>query len=270
VQPEAFLTVRPSDDPRHWTLAVEPELCTGGGFLFGGCGLGACIEALERTTDRPLIWATGQYLSYARPPSTLDIDVAIPVTGRSVTQARATAHVGATEILTVNAALGRRDFDAEGTFVTMPDVPAPDDCPGRKPRTDLPSIHLHLEQRMALGTAIDFDEGSFESRPMPGGRSALWVRIADMPETTAAKLGVLGDYVAFGTAQAFGQAIGGNSLDNTLRVVSLAPTDWVLLDIQFHALSHGFGHGQVLLWAEDGTLLGIASQSTISRRWRDG
>jgi acyl-CoA thioesterase len=96
------------------------------------------------------------------------------------------------------------------------------------------------------------------------------VRIADMPETTAAKLGVLGDYVAFGTAQAFGQAIGGNSLDNTLRVVSLAPTDWVLIDVQFQALSHGFGHGQVMLWAEDGTLLGIASQSTISRRWRDG
>ena len=49
----------------------------------------------------------------------------------------------------------------------------------------------------------------------------------------------------------------------------LVETEWVLLDIQVHAIQHGFGHGLVHLWAEDGTLLGIASQSCIVRYWSD-
>jgi len=48
-----------------------------------------------------------------------------------------------------------------------------------------------------------------------------------------------------------------------------APGEWVLLDIRFEAIVNGFGHGVVHLWAEDGTLLATASQSTIVRFWRD-
>ena len=58
---------------------------------------------------------------------------------------------------------------------------------------------------------------------------------------------------------------GGNSLDNTLRVGHLVPTEWVLLDIQVHAVERGFGHGLVHMFAEDGTLLATASQSCIVR-----
>ncbi len=54
------------------------------------------------------MWATAQYLSYANPPSIMDIDVTIAVAGKQVTQARAVGHVGDREILTVNAALGQR------------------------------------------------------------------------------------------------------------------------------------------------------------------
>ena len=62
---------------------------------------------------------------------------------------------------------------------------------------------------------------------------------------------------------------GGNSLDNTLRVGRLVPTEWVLLDIRVDLIANGFGHGVVHLWAEDGTLLATASQSTIVRYWKD-
>ena len=60
---------------------------------------------------------------------------------------------------------------------------------------------------------------------------------------------------------------GGNSLDNTLRIVKLVPTEWVLLDILIHAVERGFGHGLVHMYAEDGTLLATASQSCIVRFW---
>jgi acyl-CoA thioesterase len=43
----------------------------------------------------------------------------------------------------------------------------------------------------------------------------------------------------------------------------------VLADVRVHAVADGFGHGLVHLWAEDGTLLGTASQSAIVRAWRD-
>jgi hypothetical protein len=42
----------------------------------------------------------------------------------------------------------------------------------------------------------------------------------------------------------------------------------VLLDIRVDVVSNGFGHGQVHLWAEDGTLMATASQSALIRLWR--
>lgn len=265
MEPLPFLGLEATHNPHRWLLPVVPRLCTGHDFLFGGCGLGAAIEALERTTGRATIWATAQYLAYANPPSVMDIDVTVPVNGSTVSQARAVAHVGDTEILTVNAALGHRDLEHRGQFQAMPEVPPPDDCPARPPRfaLDRESIMRHIELRLALGRQFD----DFDGVPRPDGRSALWARIAELPETTAAKLAVLGDYVPFGTSQALGRPVGGNSLDNTLRVVRLVPTEWVLLDIRVHAVERGFGHGLVHLWAQDGTLLATASQSIIARPW---
>ena len=83
-----------------------------------------------------------------------------------------------------------------------------------------------------------------------------------------AALAVLGDFVPMGVGQALGIRGGGNSLDNTLRMVKLVPTEWVLLDIHVHAVERGFGHGLVHMFAEDGTLLATASQSCIVRFWQ--
>src|SRR3954447_18959316 len=110
----------------RWFLPVTSGISTGHSFLFGGCALGAAISALEGSTGRPIIWATAQYLSFARPPSVMDIDVTVASEGRQTTQARAVGTVGNTEILTVNAALGDRELPASGQWPTMPKVPAPD------------------------------------------------------------------------------------------------------------------------------------------------
>src|SRR3954452_22692374 len=258
-----FLGLTATHNPHRWILPVVPGLTTGGGFLFGGCGLAAGIEALERSTERPVVWATAQYLSYARPPDIVDLDVTIPIAGRSATQARATAHVVDREILTVNAALGLRDHDAEGQWEEMPTVPPPDECPPRayrRPRDD--SIMQRLDMRLAAGR--DFHD--FDGTPGEG-RSALWARMPEVLDMSAASLAVLGDYVPFGVGQALGRMAGGTSLDNTIRVAKLVPTEWVLIDIVVHAIANGFGHGLVHLWAQDGTLLATASQSCMVRYW---
>ena len=264
VDAREFLGLEATHNPNRWHFQVTPGLCTGGGFLFGGCGLGAAISAMEGTTGRPVVWATAQYLSYAQPGSVVDIDVTIAVSGRNSTQARAVGHVADQEIFTVNAALGARGLDIHESYVRPLDVPAPDDCdrrPLRVPGEE--SIMSRVDMRLA--SAHPWDE--LKGHPASGGRSALWARIPDLLDPSAATLAILGDYVPFGIGQALGALAGGNSLDNTLRVVRIVPTEWVLLDIQIEGIDHGFGHGTVRLFAEDGTLMATASQSTIVRFW---
>ena len=260
-----FLGLEPTHNPHRWVLPVTPGVCTPGGFLFGGCGLGAAIAALEATTERPVVWATAQYLSYARLPSIIDLDVVVSVAGRRITQARAVGLVADREIFTVNAALGSRELEHEGTWATMPEVPRPDECAAREMRmaTGGDTLPDRLALRLALGRSL----ADLPGPGMPDGRSALWAKLPDVLDLSSASLAILGDYVPFGIGQALGLLAGGNSLDNTLRIGRMVPTDWVLLDIRVHQVANGFGYGDVHLWSEDGVLLGTASQSTIVRMW---
>jgi acyl-CoA thioesterase len=260
-----FLGLEPTHNPFRWKLAVVDGISTTGGFLFGGCGLGAAISAMEATSGRTCVWATAQYLSYAKPGETLDIDVTLAVEGHQMTQARAVCHVGNREILTVNAALGHRPFDRAGQFQPMPAVRPPDQCRPREHRVEpIGTINERLEQRFVKGRSLDDLDGT------PGdGTTQVWARMPEVIEgIDAAALAILGDFVPMGVGQALGIRGGGNSLDNTLRLCTMVPTEWVLLDIHVHAVARGFGHGLVHMFAEDGTLLAVASQSCIVRYWK--
>jgi acyl-CoA thioesterase len=262
VDARAFLGLEATAHPLRWRLPVRTPLTTSGGFLFGGVGLAAAIEALEAVTGRPLVWATAQYLSYALPPSVVELQVTVAVAGRQTAQARAVGRVGDQEIFTVNAALGSRPLEVTGEWAVRPDAPPPGTCPPQVGPGDAGgTIMSQVELRTASARRLDELDGR------PGdGRSTLWARVEGM-SCGAGLLGILGDWVPFGIGQALGVRAGGNSLDNTLRVVRLVPTDWVLLDIRIHGVANGFGHGLVHLWAEDGTLLATASQSVIVRFW---
>jgi acyl-CoA thioesterase len=147
----------------------------------------------------------------------------------------------------------------------MPDVPPPDASP---PRELLDhhrgTIADSIEVRVARGRMISELPG-----PPGDGRIALWVRIEGLDLTQSSLLAIFGDFVPMGIGQALGERAGGNSLDNTLRIAHRHPTDWILADVRVHAVNDGFGHGLIHLWAQDGVLLGTASQSTIVRQWRE-
>lgn len=250
-------------DETTWHFTVIERLITPGNFLFGGCGLASGIVALEEASGRPTIYAAAHYLSFAPYGSEVTVTVNLAAVGRRVTQARATALVDGSEILTVNAALGSGELSAPGPWATMPDVPAPMDCPERvMPRTFDRSIFNHVETRIARGRAFaDFDA-------TPGSAtSALWARLPSHLDPSAATLAIFGDLVAGGVSEPLGQRTIGRSLDNTIRVATLAPTQWILVDIHMHALAGGFAQGTAYLWSEDGTLLGTASQSMSSKLW---
>jgi acyl-CoA thioesterase-2 len=263
-----FLGLEPTHNPYRWVLPVVPGISTAGGFLFGGCGLAAAVSAMEGTTGRKAVWATAQYLSYAKPGETMDIDVILAVNGHQITQARAVCHVGDREILTVNAALGDRDLDETGQFETMPTgLPSPDECKERPHVLDWSgTISGRMDQRIVKGRErLEELDGTRSD-----GQTLLWSRIPEVIDgVDTATLAILGDFVPMGVGQALGIRGGGNSLDNTLRIGRLVPTEWVLLDIRVHMVQRGFGHGLVHMFAEDGTLMATASQSCIVRFWRD-
>ena len=109
-----------------------------------------------------------------------------------------------------------------------------------------------LEQRWAL-------------RRHETGHVAVWVRFREVAVVPAPLLAVIGDFVPLGLAESIDVESTSNSLDNTLRLTDVVPTEWVLVDVQVDQVSRGIGHGQLRLWSEDGTLMGTASQSAIIR-----
>lgn len=251
-------------EPNEFVWQPAEALLTPAQTLQGGAGLGAAITAMEHVTDRPLIWSTAQYLSFALGTEPVDIAVTVEAEGRHTSQARCILSRDDTEILTAHAALGRRRFDEEATWARRPDVPRPEDCeeyrffdPGRGDLGDL------AELRLALGRQLDDIERS-------GGRGdgsfAIWMRCwSGSQYVSAADLAVIGDFMPLGFADAAGRSLGGNSLDNTIRVGRLDPTEWILLSVHIQQIVNGFGHGHAELWTEDGTLLGAVAQSSIIR-----
>ncbi len=235
---------------RRFHLRVDDAVLVGPPerqFLMGGVGLGSAITALEQATGRPLIWATAQYLSFAPPGSVVDIDVHVPVEGRSVTQARVVGQVGEREIITVNAALGSRPEGPSEQYATMPDVPLPDACPTHEIRhPQLDDLHRRIDRRDVVGDAVDHR-----------GHARSWMRAVDDIPISAGLLAVFADFLPGTTPVTHGSS----SLDNTLRIRCLRPTRWCLLDARIQGLGSGFFHGEACIFAEDGTLLATASQS---------
>jgi len=262
VDARTFLGIEQIGEHR-WQLPVPERLITPGNFLFGGCALGAAIVALEHDSQRPTVWASAQYLSYAPTHSTVLFDTTLAVVGGHVTQARAVATIDGREILTVNAALGTGELSAD-PWETMPEVAPPDQCPPRVLRNDIgETIFSHIDTRIALGRSFVELDGT------PGSpRTALWARLPDHADVSAATLAIFGDYVSGGSSNPLGRPVMGRSLDNTIRVATLTPTPWVLCDIRMHALSGGFSQGTAFLWSESGVLLATASQSIATKYWQ--
>ncbi len=262
----SFFDLNATHNPHRWFLPLHDGLCVGPPgklFMFGGVGLAAAIKAMEQTCDRPVAWATAQYLSFARPPSILDLDVWVPIHGKHTSQARVVAHVGDKEILTVNAALGSRPDPLDQQWVTAPVVPPPDECEvsdrWRGAQTDL---HSRIEVRVARGRHQRPSERGVGS---DDGRLILWSRSREQQPVDAGLLAIMADHVPSGISAALGRNAGGNSLDNTIRFLRIVPTDWVLCDITITGLSSGVAHGDIRLFAQDGRLMATAGQSMILR-----
>ncbi len=260
---EAFLGLERVDDHR-WKLPVVDRVCGGGrGSLFGGAGLAAGVVALERAAERPVVWATGQYVSVTGSGDVIDLEVQLPAVGRTVTQGRVIGHVGDREIVTVLGAVGRRVEVFRGVWDTMPDAGRPDESRLVVREADGENVHHHIEVRMARGMFGFADDGG---EPSGDQRTLLWVRMRDV-HLDAAALAMVADYMPSALGNALGRRVNCTSLDNTIRFATrlddIDADGWVLCDNRIEYVGNGFAHGSCFMWSEHGAMLATASQSVL-------
>ena len=255
-----FLSLTHSQDTLRWALPVDEKLTGGRGSLFGGVGLAAGVVALQQATGKPVIWATGQYLSITQQPVTIDLEVLLPAVGRNVTQGRVVGHVGEREIITVIGALGQRPQPVGGTWVECPAAPPPDRCEPIHRHHEGHTLHNHVDLRLARGMFGFSGQGTATE----DGRSLLWARMPEV-EHDAGALAIIADYMPSVLGSALGRVTHCTSLDNTIRYGRAAATDWILCDNRMEFVGDGFGYGTMHLWSLDGVLLATASQSMIVR-----
>lgn len=257
----SFIALRPMDREKGYTFLVQPYHCVGpehSMFLFGGTTLAVGITALETTCERPIVWASAQYLGPAHPGDELRLTVEVLREGKGITLAETLVTSGSGPVATISAALGAGRENDRQQWRQAPDVPSPHELPVGQHRRMNHGLHAEMEIRVAQGR---YGMGRV-GRPEESGRLVFWIR-TKRHRIEKSLLAVLADFVPGGVGNALGMNSGGRSLDNTLRWVAWAPTDWVLADISISAVAEGLAHGDIALFAEDGTLLALGSQTLV-------
>jgi len=247
----------------QWSVPITDRAVGGGrGSLFGGVGLAVGVAAMELGTGQPAVWATAQYIATMYNPSEMRLDLARPAVGRTVTQCLArgtfTDDDGVHDVINVLGATGQRSEKLRGTWEEFPDTVAPTSSVDPERDFDYPSLHDHVEVKMARGM-FGF---SGVGEPTGDNRSLVWVRMPEV-RVDAASLAIIADYSPSAIGNAAGRVTNLSSLDNTIRFADPAPddTEWVLCDNRVEFIGNGFAHSSCLMWSETGQLLATASQS---------
>ncbi len=238
--------------PGAWSFELTAPLSRFDGKFYGGTGIAVMTALMELETERPPVWATVQFVGSADLGDRIDCHVEVLATGRRTAQVRLTGRVGERVML---AGVGSTGVDREGAlhaqFGTMPEVDPPDAGGTWRPNVPFP-IDMDRPSWLTIAELRD-------ARATDGHR-VLWARMRDRRLSSAA-LGFLADMVPSSVAQAAGRAGGGTSLDNSMRFGPPPTTEWMLLDFDPQLVHAGYAHGAARLWASDGTLLGVASQT---------
>ena len=219
-------------------------------FVMGGVAQAIAIDAAELATGKPLLWSTIQFNAAARNKQIIDIDVIGQSGGRSLSQVRVDVTADKKPVQSMFAALGARPGNTT-QFIKMPKVDAPENCP----KKDDPLIQstgnliYEFDRRTALEDAT-------------AGLEYMWIRpVRNMP-ITAGLLALTSDFML----GAHRDTRGGTSLDNTLRIFSVEPTDWSLSVTQMSGFREGVAIGVTHQFTQDGHLLSTSSQTGLLPR----
>ena len=232
-------------------------------FLHGGVAFAACIEAMERATALPAIQVSAQFLSVGRPGDRVLLAPRISVKGKTVNQCVLQATIGKEAFVAAQGSFGHRASEIAHA-IHPPSVRSWDDS---IPHSVVYLLSTRIERlfefRLAAGEVPDRS-----GWVGPGGQNiAFWIKPRNGKPLDRMLLAVIADLAPIALHGALGRLASGNSLDNAIRFV--APTDAgrVLVRVVVDGVRGGFAHLAAHLFAPDGQLLAVASQSVILRLW---
>lgn len=251
--------------PATFQTAAADHLCVGRKeqpFLFGGSAFAAAIDAFERVTDRPVIQASAQFVTAARPGEIISLAPVVLAAGRSVNQCAVSATIGDRLLLMAQGTTGSRNDPNVHQRTTPPDVPPPHLCAPRSVARLLSSkVNDLFEFRLATGEWPDRADWIGAG----GLDTVCWVRLRAGAEITRSVLAVIADCVALAIPSALGRPASGTSLDNSIRFIGPAARDQVLLSMRVDAIRGGIAHISSEISNEDGQVVALAAQSMVLR-----
>ncbi len=266
-----FLGLVPEGPDGHFTFTVSNHLARLDGALYGGTAIAVSITAAELVSGRSGLWMTTQFVSTAPAEATISVVAEVLAPGRRTNQVRITGtdDTGNVMFASLGATGHYRPDGLTGTFENAPVVSPPADSqPWATPfvavlrNAGLDFELPDLPADKGFASVLEFREPIVETHPDPGpGRICVWVRRRDGEPITAAMAAYIADMVPLSVAHACGAVAGGISLDNTIRIGSFEPTQWVLVDLRPHLAIGDYGHGAAHIWSENGHLLATASQT---------
>lgn len=260
---QEFLQLTINKEAQTASLLAVADNCTVLGFLYGGAGLAASIETLETITERPLIWSTCQFNNFAKSGSVLTLNAQESVRGHNVCHASLESFIDGQPAFKTLASFGQRDVDTKTQWLAMPKLDLPENCPpfgSGKIKEGKACIDKRIEFRVA--------RGSLRKDKQVEGQMALWARVPELDSITASSIALMADYLPVSAGSMLARPAGGNSLDNSLRVLRVEQSEWLLCDCEVRGIQNGFGHATMNIWSQSGALLAVASQSFIFRDFK--
>lgn len=224
------------------------------------------IRLFETATGKHVIWSAMQFLAPTMLGEELHLSLA-PPRGKSILQASLTGTVRNRPVL--QALAGMRSSDdvpdhaaaIDGQWTHAGQGPGPEDCTLVLPHADAEhDSHAHVEIRVAEGRFGIFSRAKVTA----DRRITAWMRPRS-GVVDAAALGFMADFVPSITSNVLERRGGGSSLDNSIRIVRIVPTEWVRCEICIDTIADGLGHGRMALFARDGTLMATSSQTYVVR-----
>jgi acyl-CoA thioesterase len=258
-----MLEVGFESDSRQGAITVSHHLMSPAGGLYGGAALALACTMMEHATQKSTRWCTAQLISPAVLGERIELSTQIIGAGRRTAQLRVRAMSGDREVFNAMGATGVGDPRLNSTFSTMPQVTTADESPPARWEFDMDPDHTYFG-------LVDFREATVTSTLGADAPTlALWARIANVPKWTAAKRAFVADISSTAIAQAANRSaegsVTGMSLDNSLRTGPITESEWVLVASYPELVHDGFGQGLARLWAPDGTLVGLATQTFAMR-----